>query len=668
MTKKARNKKKRESFLRKAFRWALVAALWAVLLVGALCAWYARELPDITRDATFQRKVSITVKAADGSIIARYGETQGKALGYDELPPDLVHAVIAIEDRRFFIHPGIDPLGLVRAVFINFRAHRFVQGGSTITQQLAKNLFLSQERTLKRKIQEAMLAAWLEYELSKKEIISAYLNRVYLGAGAYGVDAASQVYFKKNAKDLTLMECATLAGLLKAPSRYSPQNNPKLSKQRALVVLQAMTEAGYITKAQAREAEQSHPAPPKDQLDTNSARYYADWVVDGLEDLIGTPQEDLIVETSFDPVIQKAAELSLQNTLAEAGEAKHISQGAVIVMRPSGAVLAMIGGRNYGESQFNRATQGRRQPGSSFKPVVYLTALEQGWAPDMMVIDEPILEGKYRPENFGGKYYGELTLANALALSLNTVSFHLAQSVGPASIVNMARRLGIISPLDPNLSLALGSYEVSMLELATAYSVLANGGASVFPYAIKKITSEKGKLYYERSPDRRGRQVVNGYLVRELSDMMQGVLQYGTGTAARLPFPASGKTGTSQDSRDAWFMGFTGEIVTAVWMGNDDNTHMKAVTGGSYPARVWRDTMMAARGRYPSMAVYSGDAAGPEFQNFLSRIIGGADDAQIPVTPNDGRAERAAFTPAPYRHMEAEGESSSLKEQGRFNN
>ena len=600
-------------------KWGVVIGVWAGIFLAIVIAWYASELPSITKNANFEHKTSIIVKASDGSVIARYGEIRGDTITFEDLPENLVSAVLAVEDRRFYYHFGIDPFGLARAMVVNLVKGRVTQGGSTITQQLAKNLFLSQERTLKRKIQEALLAIWLEHELTKEEILSSYLNRVYFGAGTFGVDAASKLYFDKPVKDITLREAALLAGLLKAPSRYSPIHNPELSKQRTDVVLGAMVDAGYIEDTEAKTLIAQPAEELKRPSGADATRYYTDWVVEGLEDLIGTPTENLIIETTLSPKIQEAAEMALARVITESGEAKKFSQGAVMVMRPEGSVLAIVGGANYAESQFNRATQARRQPGSSFKPIVYLSAIEHGWRPDDLVVDEPITKGRYRPQNFGGKYYGELTLENALALSLNTVAYQLIKDVGPPAVIDTARRMGIYAPLTNDLSLGLGSSSLSLLELTTAYAVLANGGLAVYPYAITKIVDEGGELYYQRPAHRGTRRVVDEAAARTMAYMMQGVLQYGTGQGAALPYAASGKTGTSQDSRDAWFMGFTSELVTGVWVGNDDNSPMKAVTGGSFPASVWREVMSKSRGMYKPFS--PGDFSSSSFSDLLGRLL-----------------------------------------------
>ncbi|MCB1532596.1 MAG: PBP1A family penicillin-binding protein [Alphaproteobacteria bacterium] len=616
---KTSKRAQKPSLFKGLIKWGFVAALWGGLFLMALFAWYAAELPDITSQATFERKTSITVEAADGSVITRYGEIHGNSVEFEDIPPNLIYAVIAIEDRRFYNHFGIDLLGFTRAMFVNAREMRFAQGGSTITQQLAKNLFLSRERTIKRKIQEAMLALWLERELSKDEIITAYLNRVYMGSGAYGADAAAMLYFDKDLKDIDLREAATLAGLLKAPSRYSPLSNPELSRQRADVVIGAMVDAGYVDQEQADHLQSIPPPPPQSRKNRNNARYYTDWIVDGLDELIGTPNEDIIVRTTMNPAIQTLADNALSDAIDKYGEEKAFSQGAVVVMRPDGTVLALVGGYDYRQSQFNRVTQALRQPGSSFKPIIYLTALENGWEPNSLIVDEPITSGRYRPKNFGGKYLGEVTLEEALLNSLNTVSLQLTKDVGVGSVIGTARRLGIISPLQRDLSLALGTSSISPLELATAYAVIANGGLAVYPYGITKITNEEGELYYQRPYRRKTRRVVSSEYIDKLTFMMSSVIKYGTGRGAAVNFPVAGKTGTSQDSRDAWFSGFSNELVTTVWIGNDDNTPMKAVTGGSYPAQIWRSVMAGSRGIYSPVS--SSEFATSTFDALISGII-----------------------------------------------
>lgn len=608
------------------FRWGLVAGLWAALVVGGLMVWYASELPNITEAMVFERRPTIIIKADDGSVLDRYGDIKGETVSIDDLPPHVVQAVLAVEDRRFYSHMGVDPLGIARAFFVNIVRGGYVQGGSTITQQLAKNLFLSRERTLKRKVQEAMLALWLERKLSKDEILSAYLNRVYLGGGAYGIDAAARVYFNKRASELSLRESATIAGLLKAPSRYSPAANPELSAQRTETVLNAMVDAGYIEEADFTKLSKLPPAPRRKPSSGDTVRYFTDYVVEQMNDLVGISEKDLIVETTLDRTIQQTAEVAITKALLAAAD-ENAAQGAAVVLRLDGAVVAMVGGRDYTTSEFNRATDALRPPGSSFKPIVYLAGLESGLTPSTIAMDEPITTGRYRPQNYGNEYFGEVTLTEALTRSLNTVAVNLMRHTGPEAVIGLARRLGITADLEPNLSLALGSSGVPVIQMATAYATLGRGGSAVEPYAITRITDEDGKVYYERDIPTSNQQVVERRLVYDLAGMMRSVVENGTGRAAMIAWPAAGKTGTSQDFRDAWFNGFTDRYAAAVWIGNDDNSPTKRVTGGSHPARIWREIMTSAMnqgGQSYGVASNSGYGDDFSFDGLLGRILGGA--------------------------------------------
>ncbi|MEM6781181.1 MAG: PBP1A family penicillin-binding protein, partial [Pseudomonadota bacterium] len=543
----------------------------------------------------------------------------------EDLPSHLVYAVLAIEDRRFYQHFGLDPVGIARAFAVNLKEMKYVQGGSTITQQLAKNLFLSRDRKLKRKIQEAMLAIWLEQKLTKDEILSAYLNRVYMGAGAYGVDAAARVYFNKPAANLTLRESATLAGLLKAPSRFSPSSNPTLSAQRTQVVLNAMKEAGFIEESEINTVKSLPPSPRRKPSSGETVRYFSDYVVGQIGELVGPIEKDLIIETTIDKDIQKEAEEAITKALLKYGGERNIQQGAAVVLRLDGAVMAMVGGRDYSTSEFNRATHSYRSPGSSFKPFVYLTALEKGWEMDSLMMDEPFETGRYRPRNFANEYYGEVSLLQALTLSLNTVAVNLARDVGPGEVIGMARRLGITADLEPDLSLALGSSGVPMIQMATAYATIGRGGSAVEPFAITKITDEDGNVYFEHTSQNTSRQVISRRNVNDVAYMMRSVVENGTGRGAQIGVPVAGKTGTSQDYKDAWFIGFTDKFSTAVWFGNDDNESMKRVTGGSVPSTVWREIMTTAQ-RKPvprrnfGASVYASD--GFSFHDMMSRLLG----------------------------------------------
>ncbi len=634
MTKNKKTKKKsskktndKRSFFRSLFKFVFVLGLWCVLVVGLILAWYARDLPELMRNAQFERRPAITIMGNDNKIIARYGDHKGENLSVKDLPEDLVHAVLATEDRRFYYHFGVDPLGILRAAYVNYKYDGALQGGSTITQQLAKNLFLTADKTIGRKIQEAMLAIWLEMKLSKDEILSAYLNRVYLGGGAFGIDAASYVYFDKPASELTLEESATIAGLLKAPSRYSPLANPEASEKRTRVVLNAMVEEGYIEESDIKkDVALSTPTPMKKPHPANSQRYYTDWIIEQLDDLVGVPQSDLIIETTFDAEIQRDTAETISRTVMAEGEANDVSQGAAIVMRPDGSVLAIVGGKDYGSSQFNRVTQAYRSPGSSFKPIVYLTALRQGWRMSSIVVDEPRSYGDYRPKNYGNKYYGPVSLYEALTLSLNTVAVYIANQVGPKNIIETARLLGITAPLDPYLSTALGSNGIPMIQMASVYASLATNGLAVQPYGIKKITSKKdGTVLYEHPTDTPP-QVLPGYAISQLKEMMHSVVINGTGRGANPGVWAAGKTGTSQEYRDAWFNGFTEDYIALVWYGNDNNTPTKRVTGGSLPARSWKAIIQAAMND-PTPSSYkeiSGKVGG--FQSLLTRLFSFGDE------------------------------------------
>lgn len=606
MTSKQKKQKKKQKQLKRQkklnkpsfslFRTLIVLGLWGMIIGGALVAWYATELPALIENSRFDHRAAITVKASDGSPITRYGETVGDSVTVDELPQHLIYAVMAIEDRRFYDHHGIDFIGLSRAMLTNVVKGRFVQGGSTITQQLAKNLFLSHERTIKRKIQEAILALWLERELTKDEILSAYFNRVYFGSGAYGVEAAAQTYFNKSATKLNLEESAMIAGLLKAPSRYAPNANPDRAKERAKIVLQAMNDSGYITEGKTKDSVDQMVIPTaRNYSDTRSARYFSDYVTGQLSGLIGTPDTDLILETTLVPPIQREAQIILDRTLTEYGD-RDVTQGAILVMDKSGAILAMVGGTSKIRSHFNRATQARRSPGSAFKPLIFLTALENGWLPADKILDAPIDDDEYSPRNFGDKYGGDMSLQDALAESKNTATVRLMKEVGVKNVIKTARKVGIDADLPRDLSLALGSAGIPMIEMVQAYATIANDGRFVTPYAVELIETGDGDLLYQNTLHSRGKQVIERPIASSMSSMLRNVIEYhdGTGKAARLNRPASGKTGTSQHSRDAWFIGYSDNIIAGVWLGNDDNSPMDRITGGSAPAIIWRDVMNVA--------------------------------------------------------------------------
>jgi penicillin-binding protein 1A len=596
-------------------------ALAALILLGAVGAgvlgYFALDLPAVD-EAVLTRKPSVKVLDAGSWEIASFGDIYGPAVDLRKLPPHVPGAVIAVEDRRFYQHRGVDPRALLRAVMVNLRAGEIAQGGSTITQQVAKNLFLTPDRTLARKVKEALLALKLEQRFTKQEILALYLNRAYFGAGTYGIEAAAERYFGTPAKDLSVYQAAMLAGLLKAPSRYNPVRDPDRAKTRAGIVLSTMVDTGVLTPQQGDAARRNAGSTLKGVIAPAAyGRYFADWVVTQAEAYVGSVYRDLVIHTTLDGRLQSQTEKVLASHLEKSGARLNVAQGAALVLGTDGAVRAMVGGRDYGESQFNRAVQALRQPGSAFKPFVFVAALEAGYRPDDMVTDAPIKIGKWQPQNFTNTYEGPVTVERALFKSLNTATVRLAEFVGPRAIVDTARRLGITGDLKPELSLALGSNEVTLLELAGAYAPFANGGFGVTPYAVIMITDRDGKILYKRSGGGFGR-VLEPDTVAAMNAMMSQVLVKGTGTAAAFGHPAAGKTGTSSDFRDAWMMGFTADVVTGVWVGNDAGAGMKDVTGGGLPALIWRDIMVAAHAGRTAR-----DLPGiePERDDFIGRFL-----------------------------------------------
>jgi penicillin-binding protein 1A len=592
---KGGGKRKRRS--RGVLYWGAVAALWVVIGAIGLVAWIGLHLPPIHSLEIPKRPPTVQIVGLGGRLLATRGDMGGSAIPLDEMPAHLPKAFIAIEDRRFYTHPGIDPAGLFRALFANALHRGISQGGSTITQQLAKNLFLTQDRTLTRKLEEAVLALWLEHKFTKTQILELYLNRVYFGSGAYGVEAAAQRYFGKSARQVTLSEAALLAGLVKSPSRLAPTRNFDGAERRAHLVLAAMSDAGLVGESAAKGAMAQPPRIVKPG--GGSQNYVADWVMDVLNDLIGRVEDDLVVETTIDPTLQAAAEKALTDELTQKGERLGVTQGALVAMAPDGAVRALVGGRNYAESQFNRAVAAKRQPGSAFKPFVYLAAIERGLAPDTLREDKPIALKGWKPENYGHEYFGPVTLTQALAHSLNTVAVRLTLEFGATAVARTAYRLGIASKLDPNPSIALGTSEVSVLELVSAYVPFANGGDAVVPHVVDRVHTLDGKPVYKSPSTILGR-VVEPRAVAMMNAMMRETLATGTARRADLPgWPAAGKTGTSQDFRDAWFVGYTSRMVTGVWIGNDDSSPTRKATGSGLPVDIWSRFMKVAHQGVP---------------------------------------------------------------------
>jgi penicillin-binding protein 1A len=640
---KRKSKGRARSVVYRLFYWSAVLGLWAAIAVVGVVVWVGAHLPAIQSLEIPKRPPTIQIVGLDGSVLATRGEMAGTNVSLKDLPPYLPKAFIAIEDRRFYSHYGVDPFGIARAAVANVMHRGVSQGGSTLTQQLAKNLFLTQERTMQRKLQEVELALWLERKHSKSEILELYLNRVYFGSGAYGVEAAAQKYFGKSAKNVTVAEAAMLAGLVKSPSRLAPNRNPEGAEKRAQTVLAAMADAKFITEAQA-QASIGHPSYNVKALGAGTVNYVADWIGEVLDDLVGQIDQNIVVETSIDPKLQAIAEASVIDELAAKSVKFNVSQGALVAMTPDGAVRAMVGGRNYAESQYNRAVTAKRQPGSAFKPFVYLTAIEAGLTPETIRQDAPLDVKGWKPENYSHEYFGAVTLTQALAMSLNTVAVRLGLEVGAKNVARTAHRLGISSKLDANASIALGTSEVSLTELVGAYVPFANGGQGVAPHVVNRIrTVEGNKVLYARQPDQLG-QVIDPRHVAMMNSMMQETLLSGTARKAEIPgWSAAGKTGTSQDFRDAWFIGYTANLVTGVWLGNDDNSPTKKATGGGLPVEVWTRFMRTAH-EGVRVAALPGAQSGGMFANFAqaaSQASAPAVNAPMPAT--------GASRPAPTR-------------------
>src|SRR5271170_2605925 len=639
----------KRSLTGRLFYWSFVLGVWGVIGVAGLFAYYASQLPPIDQLAIPKRPPNIAVLAADGSLLANRGDTGGAAVHLSELPPYLPKAFIAIEDRRFYSHFGIDPVGISRAIVRDVARVGGMQGGSTLTQQLAKNLFLTQERTLSRKIQEAILALWLERRYSKDQILELYLNRVYFGSGAYGVEAAAQKYFGKSARFVTLSEAALLAGLMKSPTKLAPNRNLKGANERAAQVITAMAEQGHITEAMAKSA-LANPAQVIHDKSAGSINYVADYVMDALDDTVGAIDDDIVVTTTIDPKMQAEAERALTDELNSKGGKFGVEQGALVALDPTGAIKAMVGGRNYADSQFNRAVAAKRQPGSSFKPFVYLAALEKGLTPDTIREDAPISVKGWSPENYSREYFGPVTLTKALALSLNTVAVRLGLEVGPKTVASVAHRLGIASDLEPVPSIALGSSEVTPLEMVSAYAAFANGGIGVQPHVIARVRTAGGKQLYMRRNASFGR-VIDPQYVAMMNQMMEETLLTGTARKAELPgWQAAGKTGTSQDWRDAWFVGYTSYLVAGVWLGNDDGSPTKKVSGGNLPVEIWSRFMRAAHEGVPVAGLPLGAWRNAETPNPDAPLLPPVDltgaQAPTPVPGGRGGGAQPGSTPA----------------------
>jgi penicillin-binding protein 1A len=647
-----RGRSRRRAVLWFLAKWSIVGAIWTGFFALLFLAWCAYDLPGPERLNELKRQPSVALLATDGSLIASYGDLYGDSVKLSDLPPYLPAAVLATEDRRFYNHFGVDLRGIARALYVNFKQGDTVQGGSTITQQVAKNLFLTPERSLHRKGQEMLLALWLERTFTKDQILELYLNRVYFGAGTYGVDAAAKKYFGRSARDVTIFQAAMLAGLLKAPSRFNPFNDKDLAKSRAELVIHNMVAAGALTEAEADAISEASEPSASSQASNQIGQHFADWVIDQVSSYVGYADQDLVVQTTLDPALQHQAEATLERVVAEQGAAVKASQGALVSMRPDGAVLAMVGGTDYRGSQFNRATQALRQPGSAFKTFVFLTAFENGFVPGNMFVDGPIRIGNWSPGNYQDRYYGKVTLRDAFARSMNSVAVQLSERVGRGKVIDTAHRLGITEPLDSTPAIALGVSETTLLEMTGAYATFANQGNGVWPFGIERITARDGTVLYERQGSGPG-PVASPQAVRKMLDVMSATVTDGTARRAKLDRPVYGKTGTSQNFRDAWFIGLTSDMVTGVWVGNDNNAPMDKVTGGTLPVMIWHDFMAPVLANTPIADVQrpGGDvlaAAGttdPEAQqgqsqgSWLSQLLTGQSKSK-PAKPGKSSVDQ----------------------------
>ena len=617
--------------------WTLVVGVWAVIGVVAFFAVFAIDLPDTSKIFEVKRQPSISYLDRSGSQVAVRGSQFSPPVDLDQLPPYVPAAFVSIEDQRFYSHFGFDPIGMARAALADLRAGHAQQGASTITQQLARNLFLTPDQTIRRKVQELVLAIWLEHKFTKKQILSLYLNRVYFGEGAYGIEAASQRYFNKPASQLSVGEAALLAGLMKGPSRYSPVSATDRAERRATIVLDKMVETHAITPAQRDEAFKE-PVRVSATLPNQNAQYFVDYVDQEVRSLLGQPTEDLIVETTLDLPAQANAEKAVHAVIDGSGGARGVSQAALVSLDGQGRIRAYVGGVDYTQSQFDRASLAQRQAGSSFKPFVYLTAMEAGHTPQEMAVDEPITIGNWQPRDFDGRYLGPMTLETALAQSINTVAARLANQVGTVNVAATAQRLGITTPIQTGPSMALGAVEVTPIDMAQAYAAFSNGGYLTRAYGIERIRTASGKVLYDHnlSPPPRA-QVIGQPALGEMIEMMRQVVASGTGTRAAVAgYDIAGKTGTTSDYRDAWFVGYTGDVTTAVWTGRDDNTPMKAVTGGGPPAEIWHAFMASTLSRLGAQPIPGGAAPQAPGADTIGDILNGLppDQSGAPPAPN----------------------------------
>lgn len=575
----------------RAFRYSLVAGIlgFLALLTAVTVAW--STLPSYEQLKQSPNGQMIRVRASDGTVIISIGPSFGAWLRYRDIPKEMTDAMVSVEDRRFRYHPGVDPIGITRSFLVRYQKGRFTQGGSTITQQLARNVFLTNDKTWTRKFREIILAMALELKFSKDEILELYLNRVYFGGGAYGIDAASRKFFGHPANTMSLAEAAIIAGLVKAPSNYSPSADAKAAIGRAGVVLNSMVDAGAITRAQAEEANPSAVTLAREQ-NSNSVRYFTDWALPQLETLIDETEAPIDVWTTIDIKMQQAADAAIRANVPPG------TQGALVALDRDGAVRAMVGGTDYVSSIYNRSTQAVRQPGSAFKLFVYLAALEAGFTTETSVVDEPIDINGWQPRNSSGHFSGTMNIRTAFAYSVNTIAAKIGAEVGTSAIAGMAQRFGISTPINTHPSMVLGTSDVRLIDMTRAYASVASKGVAIVPYGILRVTTDKGELLYQHQPDL-SRVLVPPYVAAGMTDLLQTAVNVGTGKAAQIGRPVAGKTGTTSSNKDGWFMGFSSGITTGVWMGRDDARTVRGLQGGTAPARAFAAFMKVAVAKRP---------------------------------------------------------------------
>jgi penicillin-binding protein 1A len=614
----------------------VVAALLTLMVVGIFVAIARGEIDSFEDLKASPNGQMIRVRAADGTVIQTLGPSFGRWLTIRQLPSEMKDAMVAVEDRRYYMHPGVDPIGITRSFYARAVAGRWTQGGSTITQQLARNIYLNNNKEFGRKMREIILALAMETKFSKDQILELYLNKVYFGGGAYGVDAASRKFFDHGAEDLSLAEAAIIAGLVKAPSRYSPTADAKAALGRAGVVVEVMQDAGMITAAQAASVKPSlvkmAAEPPQD-----SVRYFTDWALPQLDGLIDETEKPIDVWTTLDLKMQRAA------TAAIIANVPKGSQGALVAIDRDGAVKAMVGGTDYVTSNYNRAVTAVRQPGSAWKLFVYLTALESGYRPEDKVEDKPVDIDGWQPKNSGGNYAGEITLRTAFAYSKNTVAAQLGQEVGTSSIANMARRFGITTPINTSPSMVLGTSETHVIDMTRAFAAVAAKGRSITPFGISKVTTIDGDVIYSAKPQK-SIQLVEDWVAGGMTDLMQTAVATGTGRAANIGRPVAGKTGTTTSNKDGWFLGFSSGLTTGVWMGRDNARAVGGLEGGRAPAQAWAAFMRIAVANRP-VEQFATDVTFPERLQEEDPLLEGeeilVDDNGMPIDMQPGTGENA---------------------------